>query len=69
MSGSYPQDLVNTNQEIIHIGLVQWGAAKEEAKVILRGHEATETGFACAPVSQAHGHYHIVQCHACCTAA
>ena len=26
------------------------------------GHEATETGFAYAPVSQAHGHNHIVQC-------
>ena len=24
------------------------------------GHEATETGFAYAPVSQAHGHNHIV---------
>ena len=33
------------------------------------GHEATETRFAYAPVSQAHGHNHIVQCHACCTAA
>ena len=32
------------------------------------GHEATETGFAYAPVSQAHGHNHIVQCYACCTA-
>ena len=39
------------------------GAAKKG------GHEATETGFAYAPVSQAHGHYHIVQCLACCTAA
>ena len=27
-----------------------------------RGHEATETGLAYAPVSQAHGHNHIVQC-------
>ena len=26
------------------------------------GHEATETGLAYAPVSQAHGHNHIVQC-------
>ena len=26
------------------------------------GHEATETGLAYAPVSQAHGHHHIVQC-------
>ena len=34
-----------------------------------QGHEATETGFAYAPVSQAHGHNHIVQCYACCTAA
>ena len=33
------------------------------------GHEATETGLAYAPVSQAHGHNHIVQCFACCTAA
>ena len=37
--------------------------------VWVRGHEATETGFAYAPVSQAHGHNHIVQCYACCTAA
>ena len=28
------------------------------------GHEATETGLAYAPVSQAHGHNHIVQCFA-----
>jgi hypothetical protein len=34
-----------------------------------QGAMATETGFAYAPVSQAHGHNHIVQCHACCTAA
>ena len=27
-----------------------------------QGHEATETGLAYAPVSQAHGHNHIVQC-------
>ena len=33
------------------------------------GHEATETGLAYAPVSQAHCHNHIVQCFACCTAA
>ena len=33
------------------------------------GHEATDTGLAYAPVSQAHGHNHIVQCFACCTAA
>ena len=33
------------------------------------GHEATETGLAYAPVSQAHGHNHIVQCFACCIAA
>ena len=33
------------------------------------GHEATETGLAYAPVSEAHGHNHIVQCFACCTAA
>ena len=34
-----------------------------------KGHEATETGLAYAPVSQAHGHNHIVQCVPCCTAA
>ena len=28
------------------------------------GHEATDTGLAYAPVSQAHGHHHIVQCFA-----
>ena len=39
-----------------------WGRAGQ-------GHEATETGFAYAPVSQAHGDNHIVQCYACCTAA
>ena len=33
------------------------------------GHEATETGLAYAPVSQAHGHNHIVQCFSCCTVA
>ena len=33
------------------------------------GHEATETGLAYAPVSQAHGHNHIVQCVSCCIAA
>ena len=37
--------------------------------LLLWGHEATETGLAYAPVSQAHGHNHIVQCFACCTAA
>ena len=36
---------------------------------VVAGHEATETGLAYAPVSQAHGHNHIVQCFACCTAA
>ena len=35
----------------------------------LGGHEATETGLAYAPVSQAHGHNHIVHCFPCCTAA
>ena len=34
-----------------------------------KGHEATETGLAYAPVSQAHGHNHIVQCFSCCTTA
>ena len=33
------------------------------------GHEATDTGLAYAPVSQAHGHNHIVQCISRCTAA
>ena len=28
------------------------------------GHEATDTGFAYAPVPQAHGHHHSVQCFA-----
>ena len=28
------------------------------------GHEATDTGLAYAPVSQAHGHHHTVQCFA-----
>ena len=28
------------------------------------GHEATDTGLAYAPVSQAHGHHHSVQCFA-----
>ena len=36
---------------------------------LYKGHEATETGLAYAPASQAHGHNHIVQCFACCTAA
>ena len=27
-----------------------------------KGHEATDTGLAYAPVSQVHGHNHIVQC-------
>ena len=40
-----------------------------EEERIRWGHEATETGLAYAPVSQAHGHNHIVQCFACCTAA
>ena len=35
----------------------------------LVGHEATETGLAYAPVSEAHGHNHTVQCFACCTPA
>ena len=29
-----------------------------------QGHEATDTGLAYAPVSQAHGDHHIVQCFA-----
>ena len=35
----------------------------------VRGHEATDTGLAYAPVSRAHGHNHIVQCFSRCTAA
>ena len=31
---------------------------------LLRGQEATDTGLAYAPVSQAHGHHHSVQCFA-----
>ena len=30
----------------------------------MKGHEATDTGLAYAPVSQAHGHHHTVQCFA-----
>ena len=30
----------------------------------VKGHEATDTGLAYAPVSQAHGHHHTVQCFA-----
>jgi hypothetical protein len=30
----------------------------------LGGHEATDTGLAYAPVLQAHGHHHTVQCFA-----
>ena len=33
------------------------------------GHEATDTGLAYAPMSQAHGHNHIIQCFPRCTAA
>ena len=33
------------------------------------GHEATDTGLAYAPVSQAHGHHHSVQCFNKCLAA
>ena len=32
------------------------------ATYLTKGHEATDTGLAYAPVSQAHGHHHIVQC-------
>ena len=44
-----------------------WRGAASSEKV--GGHEATETGLAYAPVSQAHGHNHIVHCFAYCTAA
>ena len=45
-------------------------AGERDLRVVKNtGHEATETGLAYAPVSQAHGHNHIVQCFACCTAA
>ena len=47
----------------------QWGSRPRSNLWGGGGHEATETGFAYALVSQAHGHNHIVQCHACCTAA
>ena len=36
---------------------------------LARGDEATDIGLAYAPVSQAHGHNHIVQCFSRCTAA
>ena len=35
-----------------------------QCSVPYRGHEATDTGLAYAPVSQAHGHHHSVQCFA-----
>ena len=46
-----------------------WPEAPLGGGAMVGGHEATETGLAYAPVSQAHGHNHIVQCFACCTAA
>ena len=45
------------------------GKVENGGKWAKMGHEATNTGFAYAPVSQAHGHHHSLQCFACCTAA
>ena len=42
----------------------RWWGDLQRAVERLEGHEATETGLAYAPVSQAHGHNHIVQCFA-----
>ena len=39
--------------------LISWGTYFH---LLNFGHEATDTGLAYAPVSQAHGHNHIVQC-------
>ena len=40
------------------------------AKLVRSGHEATDTGLAYAPVSQAHGHHHTqFNVLPCCTAA
>ena len=36
----------------------QWGRQMAHRRVRRRGHEATDTGLAYAPVSQAHGHHH-----------
>ena len=47
---------------------VWWGGGGVHFYDSKQGHEATETGLAYAPVSQAHGHNHIVQCIACSTA-
>ena len=37
---------------------------KSLTRSLIWGHEATDTGLAYAPVSQAHGHHHTVQCFA-----
>ena len=42
-------------------GRVSWGGGAPGGSL---GHEATDTGLAYAPVSQAHGHHHSVQCFA-----
>ena len=44
----------------------RWGGARRQQWC---GHEATDTGLAYAPVSQANGHNHIVQRISRCTAA
>ena len=47
------------------LGARPWGGSNTAGDVLgTQGHEATETGLAYAPVSQAHGHNHIVQCFA-----
>ena len=59
------KSVVRKNQE----NNSQTGSRAWTGQSLHKGHEATETGLAYAPVSQAHGHNHIVQCFACCTAA
>ena len=46
------------------IGRVGWGGGVQVGQFGVVGHEATDTGLAYAPVSQAHGHHHTVQCFA-----
>ena len=65
-----PRHYVPTRQHV-HVGSVEKGLGL--ILVCMRGsslgHEATDTGLAYAPVSQAHGHNHIVQSISRCTAA
>ena len=44
--------------------LTPWGGGgwQRGGGGVTKGHEATDNGLAYAPVSQAHGHNHIVQC-------